>query len=227
MREFNALKDYPQPKEPRIVSPNIRTIRSRIIASYRDKEYYDGDRKNGYGGFKYDGRWEKIADFMCREYGLNEHSAILQIGCEKGFLLHDFHEKFPDMKIRGTDISKYAIENSMPSVKKYIQKASFTELPFKAREFDFVIAIGVVYTLNLADAIKCLKEIQRVGKGKSFVTLGAFRDEKGEKLFRYWTLLGCTILHVDDWIEVLKEAGYTGDYMFSTAEYLNLVENKD
>ena len=226
MREFNALKDYPQPKE-RYVGPGIRTIKSRTIASYRGKEYYDGDRKNGYGGFKYDGRWKKIVDFMCQEYNLNENSAVLQIGCEKGFLLHDFHEKFPNMKIGGIDISEYAIENSMPSVKKYIQKASFTDLPFKNHEFDFVIAIGVVYTLNLADAIKCIKEIQRVGKGKSFITLGAFKDEQGEKLFRYWTLLGCTILHVNDWVEVLKEAGYTGDYLFSTAEYLNLAEKKD
>ena len=224
MREFNALKDYPQPKEPRIVGSDIRTIRSRIIASYRGREYYDGDRKNGYGGFKYDGRWKKIADFMCQEYGLGSHSAVLQVGCEKGFLLHDFHEKFSDMKIRGTDISEYAIENSMPSVKKYIQKAPFTDLPFKDHEFDFVIAIGVVYTLNLADAIKCIKEIQRVGKGRSFITLGAFRDGQGERLFRYWTLLGCTILHADNWVEVLKEAGYTGDYFFNTAEYLNLME---
>ena len=146
MREFNALKDYPQPKEPRIVGPDIRTIKSRIIASYRGKEYYDGDRKNGYGGFHYDGRWKKIVDFMCKEYNLDENSSILQIGCEKGFLLHDFHEKFPRMKIRGTDISDYAIKNSMPSIRTCVQKAPFTELPFKDHEFDFVMAIGVVYT---------------------------------------------------------------------------------
>ena len=226
MREFNALKNYPQPKEPRYVGPNVRTVKNRIIASYRGKEYYDGERQNGYGGFKYDGRWRKIVDFMRQEYGLNENSSVLQIGCEKGFLLHDFHEKFPTMKIRGTDVSDYAIENAMPSVKQFITKAPFTDLPFKDHEFDFVIAIGVVYTLNLADAIKCIKEIQRVGKGKSFITLGAYTDAKGERLFRYWTLLGCTILHVEGWGEVLKEASYTGDYHFTTAEYLNLTEKK-
>ena len=226
MREFNALKEYPQPKI-RYVGPKVRTIKNKIIASYRGREYYDGARENGYGGFKYDGRWKKIADFMCKEYGLGENSSILQVGCEKGFLLHDFHEKFPKMKIGGTDISDYAITNAMPSVKQFITKAPFTNLPSKDHEFDFVIAIGVVYTLNLANAISCLKEIQRVGKGKSFITLGAYKDERSEKLFRYWTLLGCTILHVDDWVEVLKEAGYTGDYWFSTADYLNLVEKKD
>lgn len=80
---------------------------------------------------------------------------------------------------------------------------------------------------TLRDAISCLKEIQRVGKGRSFITLDAYRDERGARLFKYWTLLEATVLHVDEWIEVLKEAGYTGDYQFVTAEYLNLVEVKD
>ena len=224
MREFNALRYYPQPKEPRYVGPHIRTIRNRIAASYRDKRYYDSDRNDGYGGFKYDGRWKNIVESMCEDYGLTEDSALLQVGCEKGFLLHDFKEHFPKMEIRGVEISDYAIANSMPLVKPYIVKSDFTKLPFEDKRFDFVIAIGVVYTLTLRDAILCLKEIQRVGKGKSFITLGAYRDERGARLFRYWTLLGATILHVDEWIEVLKEAGYTGDYHFVTAEYLNLAE---
>lgn len=224
MREFNALREYPQPKEPRYVGPGIRTIKNRIIASYRDERYYDGDRNNGYGGFKYDGRWKIIVNSMSEDYGLNENSSILQIGCEKGFLLNDFKDRFPKMKMRGTEISNYAIENAMPSIKKDIIKCEFTNLPFKKNEFDFVIAIGVIYTLNLADAIKCLKEIQRVGNGKSFITLGAYKDELGQKLFKYWSILGSTILHVKDWVEVLKEAGYTGDYLFVTSEYLNLKE---
>lgn len=223
MREFNALRDYPQPKEPRYVGPDIRTIKNRIVASYRDERYYDGSRNNGYGGFKYDGRWKKIVESMVADYGLTEKSALLQVGCEKGFLLHDFHEYFPTMKIRGAEMSDYAIAHSMPSIRKYIVKTEYNKLPFKDREFDFVIAIGVVYTLTLRDAISALKEIQRVGKGKSFITLGAYRDEKGERLFRSWSLLGCTILHVDEWVEVLKEAGYTGDYYFTTAETLNLI----
>jgi hypothetical protein len=52
--------------------------------------------------------------------------------------------------------------------------------------------------------------------------LGSFRNEEEEKLFRYWTVLGSTILHVKDWVEVLKEAQYTGDYAFMTAKELNL-----
>lgn len=226
MREFNALREYPLPREVRYVGPDIRTIRNRIIASYRDKRYYDGERNNGYGGFKYDGRWRKIMKSMANDYQLTEKSSLLQIGCEKGFLLHEFFENFQGMKIRGCELSEYAIEHAMPSIKGLIKKANYCDLPFNDNEFDFVIAIGAVYTLNLRDVITAIREIQRVGNGKSFITLGAYRDEEGKKLFNWWTLLGATILHVDEWIEVLKEAGYTGDYHFTTAETLKLVIKK-
>jgi len=223
MREFDALSGYPEPKEPRVVSSNIRTIQHRIVASYRDKNLYDGDRNFGYGGFNYDGRWLPIAQNMCKEYGLTEQSSVLQIGCDKGFLIHDFQQAQPGIKVCGTEVSDYAIEHAMDSVKPIIQKTSFIELPFNDQEFDFVIAIGPVYTLNLGDAIRCLKEIQRVGKGKSFITLGSYTDEESFRLFRNWTLLGTTVLREDEWVEVLKHAGYTGDYKFTGAKSLHLV----
>ena len=223
MREFDALSGYPEPKQPRVVSQNLRTIQHRIVASYRGKDLYDGDRNYGYGGLNYDGRWLPIAKNMCIEYGLSAQSAVLQMGCDKGFLLNDFQQAQPGINVRGTEISDYAIENAMESVKQCIQKASFIDLPFNNGEFDFVIAIGPVYTLNLGDAIRCLKEIQRVGKGKSFITLGSYSDEESFRLFRYWTLLGSTILHQEEWVEVLKHAGYTGDYKFTGAKSLHLI----
>jgi len=224
MREFDALTGYPEPQTPRVVHPKIRTIHNRIVASYREKAFYDGERNDGYGGFNYDGRWAPIAKNIMEEYSLNDRSAILQIGSDKGFLLHDFLEISPSLKVRGVEVSEYAIETTMPSVKSCIRKAPFTELPFADDEFDFVIAIGPVYSLNLPDAIRCLKEIQRVGKGQSFVTLGAYETEEDFRLFRYWTLLGSTVLSKEDWVEVLDHVGYTGDYKFNTANSLNLVE---
>ena len=85
MKEFNLLSDYPKSQSKRYVSENLRTIKHRIVASYRDKEFYDGDRNYGYGGFKYDGRWEKIAKKITNEYNLDNKSSFLQLGCEKGF----------------------------------------------------------------------------------------------------------------------------------------------
>ena len=226
MREYDALTGYPEPQNPRVVHPNIRTIHNRIVASARGKEFYDGERNDGYGGFNYDGRWVPIAKNILEQYSLNDRSAILHIGSDKGFLLHDFLQLCPEIKVRGTEISDYAIDTTMPLVKSFIEKAPFTEFPFADGEFDFVIAIGAVYSLNLPDAIKCLREIQRVGKGKSFITLGAFETEDDLRLFRYWTLLGSTILSKEDWVEVLNHVGYTGDYKFNTAQSLNLVEEK-
>ena len=224
MREFNALSAYPQPKA-RVVGPNVRTVKNKIIASYRDERYYDGERNNGYGGYRYDGRWKDFVGVLEREYGLNEKSSYLQLGCEKGFLMHDIKEKYPDTKVKGYEMSQYPIDHAMLSIKDDIILGEFEKLPFSDHEFDIVIAIGVVYTLTLRDCISCLNEIQRVGKGKSFITLGAYYDEKSKRLFKdYWSLLGSTVLHVDEWIHVLREAGYTGDYTFVTSDTLNLVD---
>lgn len=227
MREFNALKGYPEPKAPRVVGRNVRTIQNRIIASARDRELYDGDRNNGYGGFHYDGRWVPIAKHMAGEYGLSEKSAVLQVNCDKGFLLHDFQNLIPGIKVRGVEVSDYAIETAMESVKPHIRKAPFTAIPFEDHEFDFVVAIGAVYSLNLGDAIECLKEVQRVGRGKSFVTLASYRTEEDKRLFEAWTLLGTTLLQEHEWIDVLKHVKYTGDYKFTNAQSLQLVPEQE
>ena len=221
MKEFNLLKNYSSLKQ-RYVSKNLRTIKNRIIASYKGKEFYDGDRNNGYGGYKYDGRWKKVASDIFRIYKLSDKAKILQIGTDKGFLLNDIKLIKPSSTVRGVENSKYAISKTLPNVKKFIFKSNFLELPFKKNYFDFIIAIGPIYTLNLSDAIKCLNEIRRVGKGKSFITLGSYTTIAEFNLFRYWTLLGCTILSKLEWVELLKHCKYTGDYMFNTSKSLNL-----
>ena len=221
MREFYLLKNYSNLKQ-RYVGKNLRTVKNRIVASYRGKEFYDGHRNNGYGGYKYDKRWQKVATDIFKIYKLNDKAKILQIGSDKGFLLNDIKLLKPFSTVRGIEISNYAISKTVTSVKKFIIKSNFYDLPFKNNYFDFVLAIGPIYSLNLADAIKCLKEIKRVGKGKSFITLGSYNSISEFNLFRYWTLLGCTILSKSEWIQVLKHCKYTGDYMFNTSKSLNL-----
>ena len=223
MREFDLLNNYPVIKK-RYVSKNSRTIKNRIVASYRGKKFYDGKREDGYGGFKYDSRWKAVAKKIFDVYRLKDNAKILQIGCDKGFLLQDIKEIFPKAKVRGIEVSDYAIQSADKKIKKFIKKGLFYDLPFKKNEFDFVIAIGPVYSLNLANAIKCLKEIKRVGKDKSFITLGSYESERDFRLFRYWTVLGSTILKKKEWIEVLKHTKYNGDYKFNTAKSLNLVQ---
>ena len=134
----------------------------------------------------------------------------------------DIKKKYNKVEVKGIENSKYAISKAPKIIKKNIIHSNFINLPFKSNYFDFIIAIGPVYSLNLTDAIKCLKEINRVGKGKSFITLGAYETEKEFKLFKYWTLLGSTILSKAEWKTVLRHVKYKGDYKFNTSNSLNL-----
>lgn len=162
MREFDAFAGYPEPKEPRLVSPTLRKIENRITASYRDREFYDGARVNGFGGMTNDGRWEPMARNLIRDYNLSTMDTVLQVGAHKGFLLYELHRL--GIKTAGYEVSGYAAANSM--VRQDV--GPFTKLPYGDGMFDLVIAAeSTVYTLNLPDAIKCLREIGRVGKGRS------------------------------------------------------------
>ena len=82
------------------------------------------------------------------------------------------------------------------------------------------------YEYGLDGAIKCLKEIQRVSKGNSFITLGSYETLKEFWQLRQWTLLGITLLKENEWKQVLKHVKYTGDYEFINAKKLNLISKK-
>ena len=158
---------------------------------------------------------------------INSESNILQVGSEKGFLLHDFLEVVPGMRVNGTEPSKYARDNTLQEVKPFVVDAPYDKLPFADNQFDLVIALGPVYTLNLEGAIQCLSEIQRVGRGASFVTLGSYTNEDNYWLFKQWSLLGSTILTPQEWIAVLGHVEYTGDYKFTGAASLKLAWSSD
>jgi SAM-dependent methyltransferase len=222
MRELNLLEGYPKPQNIRFVSKNLRTINHRLIALKRDENFFDGDRNYGYGGYVYDGRWQIIAENIIKTYSLKSDENILQINSEKGFLLKDLKNYNEKLNLFGTETSNYAIKNTVDEVNKNIIISSPNNLPFDDNYFDFVLALGVVYTASLDDAIKIIKEIVRVCKNNSFITLASYSSIEDYFLFRDWTLLGTTVLKKNEWIEVLKYCNYTGDYFFTNAETLNL-----
>ena len=221
--ELNLLKGYPEPKSIRKVSKNLRTIKQRIVASRRDFDFFDGDRNYGYGGFTYDGRWKPIAERIINNYFKNNSGNFLQLNCEKGFLLHDIKELNENINVYGLETSKYAISKSMTSIKENIVFREDLNLPFKDSFFDFVVAIGSVYTRPLNEAIFLLKELQRVSNGKCFITLATYSNEDEYFLFKDWTLLGCLMFKREEWLEVLKEANYQGFYYFHDSKSLKLV----
>jgi len=188
------------------------------IAKKFDREFFDGDRKFGYGGYKYDGRWKSVVKRMKDYYRLADNAAILDIGCGKGFMLHDFKELMPDCAIAGIDVSSYAITNAMPSVKPFLKIANAQKLPYADKSFDLVISINSIHNLPLERLKIALQEIQRVCRGNSYVTIDAWRnEEERENLFK-WVLTAETMMHVDDWKKLFKEVGYTGDYWWFIAE---------
>ena len=223
MQEYNLLDSYPPPKNPRIVGKNLRSVNCRIVASKRGLDFFDGARNHGYGGYKYDGRWIPVASKINRNYLNNTKSKFLQINCEKGFLLNDISEINSSVEIYGTETSEYAIKESLNSIKDNIIYADPTKLPFEENFFDYVVAIGTIYTLTLVDALKALSEIIRVSKGKSFITLATYETEEEYFLFRDWTLLGTLMFKRNEWIEILQSVNYQGDYYFTDSNSLNLI----
>ena len=184
------------------------------------KEYYDGRRINGYGGFKYDGRWKKLLPKIIKRYRLTKKSKVLDLGCKKGFLLKDLNILIPGIKSFGIENHSYALKKTVKCKSKLIL-SDYYKIPFKNKYFDFVIAFNSLYMQNLGDVIKSLKEIERVSK-KSFVVLASGETDKERIKFYRWTLIGTTILLKKEWRTLFKKIKYKGDYYFSSAKSLGL-----
>ena len=224
MPEFDI--HYPHGNSPRVVKSGARTLKNRMIAFELGEEYYDGARENGYGGYHYDGRWKDMLPNIIDHYQLTPESSVLDLGCKKGFFLHDLKEALPGIQVKGVENHRYPIQTAMNSVKDDIVLSAYQELPFADNSFDFVFAYAAIYMLNLRGVMQSLREIQRVARGRSFVTLGAYRTPEELALFQEWTLLGTTVLHIDEWLQLFEHTGYTGDYSFVTAETLHLVRGE-
>ena len=217
-QEINLLDTYPTTVRDYDARARGKTPEVVHIAKQFGKEFFDGERRYGYGGYKYDGRWKTVVKRMRDYYKLPDNAAILDIGCAKGFMLHDFKELMPDCTIAGIDVSNYAIENAMPSVKPFLKVASAEELTYPDKSFDLVISINSVHNLPIERLKIALCEIERVCRGHSYITVDAWRTEQErENLFK-WVLTAETMLHVDHWKKLFAEVGYTGDYHWFIAE---------
>ena len=218
MSEINLLDTHPKTVRDYDKRAREKTPEVIRIAKQFEKDFFDGERKYGYGGFKYDGRWKTVVKRMRDYYQLPDNATILDIGCAKGFMLHDFKELMPDCTVAGIDVSHYAIENAMPSVKPFLKIASAENLPYPDKSFDLVISINSVHNLPIERLKVALQEIERVCRGHSYITIDAWRNkQERENLFK-WVLTAETMLHVDEWKRLFEEVGYQGDYFWFIAE---------
>ena len=211
--EINLLKNYPKIKRDSVNRANYKTEEDKIIARKFGKDFFDGSRKHGYGGFKYmDKFWKPVIPTFKEHFNLNDNSKVLDVGCAKGFMLYDMREFLPNVTVKGIDISSYAIQYAKEEVKEFLSVADARDLPFNDNSFDVVISINTIHNLDRDDCAKALQEIQRVSKGKSFITVDAYRNDEEKKAMYAWNLTAKTIMSVDKWISFFEEVGYTGDY---------------
>ena len=196
-----------------------RMVDEKILCMHKAKEYeedyWDGDRRFGYGGYKYLlGRWKPVAESLIETYNLNNSSSILDVGCGKGFLLHEIKLLLPEITIKGFDISNHGLSCALDSVKDdlFIHKAQ-DPYPFKDNEFDLVISLGCLHNLRLMELEVALGEIERVGK-QGYVMLESYRNEAEQFNLQCWALTCESFFDEDEWVWLYNHFGYKGDYEF-------------
>ena len=212
-KENDILINYPKAKRDLNARLESKSEESRKIGRKFGFDYFDGDRNHGYGGFSYNPKfWQPVIPTIVENYKIGSSSNVLDVGCAKGFFLYDLKLAFPGINITGVDISDYAVENSIPEIKPYLQVGNATKLPFEDDCFDFVISINTIHNLNLQDCATALQEIERVTKGNSFITVDAYRNDEEKARMQAWNLTALTMMSVDEWKQFFLEVGYTGDY---------------
>jgi|SRR3989344_1862295 len=211
-REVNLLDMYPNARRNIEWRFNNLTEEQRAIARQFGREFFDGDRLWGYGGYRYDGRWVSVVRRFRDYYGLNTGSSVLDVGCAKGFMLYDFWNIIWGIKVAGIDISSYALDNALIAIKNFLVLGNAKDLPYPDHSFDLVISINTVHNLELEKCKDAIAEIERVSRQNSFIVVDSFRNSKEERRMRKWNITGKTILSVDEWERVFDEVGYTGDY---------------
>ena len=182
------------------------------ISKKYDYDYWDGDRKYGYGGFKYDGRWQSVAKDIADHYKLKSGDKVLDVGCGKAYLLYDLMNTVPGLEIAGIDISRYAIEHAKEEVKPFLKVGRAQNLPYPDDYFDLVLSINTIHNEFIQDVKKQIQEIERVGKKNKYIATEGYRNEREKFNLMCWVLTGECFFSKEEWEWIFKEFGYTGDY---------------
>lgn len=197
----------------RVNDPEYPKAKAAVLAKQWAYDYWDGDRRINYGGYSYDGRWVAVAQEIVNHYGLTAESRVLDVGCGKGFIVHDLMKVMPGLDARGLDISEYAIENAMPEVQDRLTVGHARELPFEDNEFDLVVSINTLHNLHCYDLDPALRELERVAKQK-YMCVESYRNEEEKANLLYWQVTCEAFNTPEEWEWWFKNTGYTGDHSF-------------
>lgn len=186
------------------------------VAKRYGEEYWDGDRRFGYGGYRYDGRWKTVAEDLIRTYSLDQGARILDVGCGKGYLLYELSLLLPGAHLVGFDISQYALDNAKPEIRNRLFLHDAQEpYPFETGEFDLVLSITTLHNLQIQRLKPALQEIERVGRQK-YICVESYRSEEELFALQCWALTAEAFFSFESWRWLFTEFGYSGDYEFIT-----------
>lgn len=198
----------------RVNDPEFPKAKAAGMAKKWDFDYWDGDRRINYGGYRYDGRWAKVARAMADHYGIKAGDRILDVGCGKGFLLHDFTQVIPGVEVTGLDVSSYALDHAMEDLGGRLHLGSAASLPFEDKSFDLVFSINTLHNLHCYDLDKALREIQRVGRRHKYICVESYRTEEEKANLLYWQVTCEAFNTPEEWEWWFRTTGYDGDHSF-------------
>ena len=211
--ELDLLENYPRANRNLKERLENKTEKDREIARLFGRQFFDGDRRHGYGGFHYSPKfWQPVVPTFVDYWNIEAGFKLLDVGCAKGFMLYDFLQIVKGIEVAGIDISDYAIENTISPVSDFVQVANANSLPFGDSSFDGIISINTIHNLEVEECFQAIREIERVSRGKSFITVDAYSNAQEKERMMAWNLTAKTILSIKDWKSLFNEAVYTGDY---------------
>jgi len=218
MAEVDLLARLPKTRRDIQKRHAAQTPENIAIAQQFGHDYFDGPRAVGYGGYRYDGRWIPVAEDIVRHFRLKPGDRVLDVGCAKGFLVKDLMKVCPGLEAFGLDISEYALMHCEPEVVGRLHLGSADRVPFPDGGFNAVISINTIHNFERADAIRAVREVERLAPGRGFIQVDSYRTPEQRELFMSWVLTAKFHDYPDGWIRLFREAGYTGDWYWTILE---------
>jgi hypothetical protein len=212
--EIDLLAKYPRAKR-NLTARKQGQAENRLIARQFGREYFDGTREQGYGGYRYDGRWQPIAHDIAEHFNLKRGDRVIDIGCAKGFLMRDLQQAVPGLEVWGLEISQYAIANCHPDVRGRIARGTAQHLPFASDSVAAALCINVIHNLGYDACVEAVRELERVAPGRSYIQVDAYRNDDERDVFLDWVLTADTFGKPEMWRELFRRGGYSGDYYWT------------